>query len=478
MEIQTLKQINDHHTDIIIPFSKDKIDVNLVKNLSGINRNPDFSGEGKELTILYHPEKNIKVILLGLGDPKESAKTQTYFRSCIHQNRKKFGVSVAVYLTNLEDDQIFNAVNGIVIGMKQNGIFKQKKDFILKTDHLDFITRDAGQEKIVDEAIKTAETQLEIMHLVDLPPNIKTPEFIGNTIVTSGQKYGYNVQVLDKPALEDQGLKALLAVGQGSANPPVLIVAEYKPKTINPNTPKVGLVGKGISFDTGGLSIKPSANMGYMKSDMGGAAAVFGTIELAAKLNLDVHIICIIPAAENSVDANSYRPGDIIGSYSGKSIEVIDTDAEGRLILVDGLSYLLKNYTVDYLVDVATLTGSVIQTLGYNAAGLFTQNDEMSSQLSKAGEKTYERVWRLPLWEDYLTDMLSDMADIKNLSGKPVAGATTAAKFLEFFTENHERWTHLDIAGVAFSDSEYTKMRSATGYGVRLLIEYIKGLVK
>jgi leucyl aminopeptidase len=248
---------------------------------------------------------------------------------------------------------------------------------------------------------------------------------------------------------------------------------EYKHEAA---TQKIGLVGKGVTFDTGGVSIKDSANMHYMKSDMGGAAAVFGTIEAAAKLQLPVHIIGVVPTTENSVDGLATKPGDVIGSYMGKTIEVIDTDAEGRLILADGLAYLNRNYTPDIIIDLATLTGSVIGTLGYAAAGMFTNNDQLGSSLKKIGDKTGEKLWRLPLWDDYEPELKSDIADIKNYHGKPFAGAIVAAKFLEVFTEKHPAWVHLDIAGTAFADSEFATQKSATAFGVRLLVQWLREL--
>jgi leucyl aminopeptidase len=248
---------------------------------------------------------------------------------------------------------------------------------------------------------------------------------------------------------------------------------EYKHEAA---TKKIGLVGKGVTFDTGGVSIKDSANMHYMKSDMGGAAAVFGTIEAAAKLQLPVHIIGVVPTTENSVDGLATKPGDVIGSYMGKTIEVIDTDAEGRLILADGLAYLNRNYTPDIIIDLATLTGSVIGTLGYTAAGMFTNNDQLGSSLKKIGDKTGEKLWRLPLWDDYEPELKSDIADIKNYHGKPFAGAIVAAKFLEVFTEKHPAWVHLDIAGTAFADSEFATQKSATAFGVRLLVQWLREL--
>ena len=475
MNISILDQFDEKAADLIIAFPKNKKDNELVRKFTDLYNEDDFTAEAKETIYLYQKNGLNKILLLGLGEIKDQPRSAAYFRSCIFQNKKKLNKTLAVLVSHLDDYHVFNAVNGVMIGLKKNGVFKQEKEKS-PVENLIFITNQKNHHKVIEEAKQYTETQLELMHLVDMPSNIKTPEYIGQMVLDSARQYGYKAEVLNKTQLEKLGLKALLSVGQGSVNPPVLIVAEYKPDVPDGTLKTIGLVGKGISFDTGGISIKPSANMGYMKSDMGGAAAVIGTIELAAKLKLNAHIIAIIPSAENSVDALSIRPGDIIGSYSGKSIEVIDTDAEGRLILADGLAYLLKNYKPEYIVDIATLTGSIIQTLGYHAAGLFTQNDELAQMMSEAGETVFERVWRLPVWDDYMGDMQSDMADIKNLSGKPVAGAITAAKFVEYFTENHDKWAHLDIAGVAFSDSEFTKQRAATGFGIRLLYEFIKKL--
>ena len=189
-----------------------------------------------------------------------------------------------------------------------------------------------------------------------------------------------------------------------------------------------------------------------------------------------VHVIGVIPSTENCVDGSSTKPGDVINSYAGKTIEVIDTDAEGRLILADGLSYAIRQYQPDVVIDLATLTGSVIQTLGYEAAGLFTANDQLALDLVKAGEDTGERLWRLPIWDEYKEEIVSDIADLKNYHGKPLAGAIVAAKFLEAFTEEHTSWAHLDIAGTAFGDNDFAPGRAGTAYGVRLLRAYLQGV--
>ena len=211
--------------------------------------------------------------------------------------------------------------------------------------------------------------------------------------------------------------------------------------------------------------------MHLMKSDMGGAATVLGVMELAAKLKLPFNIVGIVPATENMVDGAATKPGDVINSYLGKTIEVIDTDAEGRLILADGLAYLKKNYVVDAIIDIATLTGSVINTLGTYAAGLFSNNDALANTLLKAGEKTGERLWRLPLWDLYGEDIKSDVADVMNMPSKPQAGAVYAAKFLEIFIDGHTCWAHLDIAGMALANNETGSHRLATGFGIQLLLE-------
>ena len=318
-----------------------------------------------------------------------------------------------------------------------------------------------------------ARTQMSIFDMVNAPSNKKLPIDLANWALKSGESHGYKVRTFDQKEIKATGLEALLAVNRGSEYPASFIIMEHKPSG-NGTYKKVGLVGKGVTFDTGGLSIKPSINMHFMKSDMGGAAAVFGTMEMAAKLNLPVHLIGIVPATENSVDAKSIKPSDVIDSYSGKTIEIIDTDAEGRLILADGINYMVKNYAPEILIDLATLTGSAVRTFGYHAAALFSNDDELAERIQETGKKNGEKSWRLPIWDIYKEDIKSDVADVRNYSGRPTAGAIGAAKFLQFFTEEHPKWAHLDIAGVAFGDSEFSIQRSATAFGVRLLIELIE----
>ncbi|MEM9823947.1 MAG: M17 family metallopeptidase, partial [Bacteroidota bacterium] len=302
---------------------------------------------------------------------------------------------------------------------------------------------------------------------------------LGEWAKQSGKTYGYKVRVLNEKQIAAKGLHALMAVNRGSEYPPRFIIAEYQPKLKSKKPlPKVGLIGKGVTFDTGGISIKGHQNMHYMKSDMGGAAAVLGAIELCAKLQLAVHLITIVPTTDNCVDARSVKPGDVINSYSGKTIEVIDTDAEGRLILADGLAYMEKHYQPDIMINLATLTGSTVRALGYQAAALFSNNDALAAMLIDTGERVSERLWRMPLWDAYKGDLESDVADVKNFSGRPVAGAISAAKFLESFINGHKNWAHLDIAGVAFGNTLFSRQKSATAFGVNLLVEFLRRVVK
>ena len=441
----------------------------------------DFKGAKGDVHFLYGSK--YRVALVGVGEnPSPSIVTKVFRQfSGKYKSRIEEKVGVAFIYgnapTNLEE-VLESAFIGLALGCYSIGKYKtetaEAHPFEAENAHLYFILEPEMHGRAaqwLNKAAATAETQMRIIDLVNAPSNKKTPADLSAWALESADTHGYKVRVFDRKQIEKMGLHALLAVNRGSEHPPKFIVAEYGDKLGVDHT--IGLVGKGVTFDTGGLSLKPSTNMHYMKSDMGGAAAVMGTMELVAKLKLNIHLVGIVPVTDNSIDALAIKPSDVIDSYSGKSIEVIDTDAEGRLILADGLSYLIQNYKPNVVIDLATLTGSTVRALGYHAAGLFTNNDELANTLSKVGDDLGERVWRLPLWEVYFDDMKSDVADIKNFSGRPIAGAITAAKFLEFFTDEHPMWAHLDIAGVAFNDHGFSNQKSATGFGLRLLTAYI-----
>ena len=303
--------------------------------------------------------------------------------------------------------------------------------------------------------------------LGNLPPNICTPEYLAQTarkIAKTNEQI--SVEVLEPEQMRELGMGSMLAVGQGSANPPRLIVLRYNGagEDVKPQV----LVGKGITFDTGGISIKPGPAMDEMKYDMCGAASVLGTFLSAATLGLKLNLVVIAAAAENMPDGLSYRPGDVLTSMSGKTIEVLNTDAEGRLVLCDALTYA-KRFEPETLIDVATLTGACVIALGKHAHGLMSRDDALAAELVAAGEASHDRAWRMPVWDDYQPMLDSVSADVANIGGKS-AGAITAACFLARFTEGQQRWAHLDIAGTAWDEG---RKGLATGRPVALLMEWL-----
>ena len=307
--------------------------------------------------------------------------------------------------------------------------------------------------------------------LAELPSNLLTPaDFVEEVKQLSG-KYKWELEILDQRSLRKMKMNALLAVAQGSENPPYLAVASYSHPAAK-NT--IALVGKGVTFDSGGISIKPSKNMEEMKYDMCGAAAVLGALQAVSLTRLPVNVIAVMPLVENMPSGTATRPGDIVKSYSGKTVEIINTDAEGRLILADALSYVEKQYAPDMIVDLATLTGAVIVALGNLAAGVLTTDENMLESLQEAANISGELIWPLPLWDDYNELMKSKIADTRNISTKSGAGTITAAAFLKKFVEKTP-WAHIDIAGTAWDMPEKSyRPAGATGFGVRLLWHWLK----
>lgn len=437
----------------------------------------DFKGDLHETQLLYTADGQ-KNWLLGLGETPTNNDYLRAVRKLTYTQKSKLPASVSIDLTGLPMPVVEAVVLGTLGGGYNLKLYQTNQPepvpFYSQLGELHLTVSEADQsvaQQAVDRATIIWDAQRAMLDLMNAPSNYKTPQVLADWAVASGREHGYSVTVLDHDELARQGYNALLSVGQGSENPPMLLILDYNPANAIGTT--VGLVGKGVTFDTGGLSIKPSANMHLMKSDMGGAAAVLGTLEAAARLNIPRRVVGVIPTTENVVDGMSIKPGDVITSYIGKTIEIIDTDAEGRVILADGLGHMVRHIQPDVLIDLATLTGNVIAALGYQAGGLFTQNDELSAQLQAAGERTGERLWRLPLWDAYKDDLTSDVADVKNFSGKPINGAIAAAKFLEVFTEKHPAWAHLDIAGMAFADTEFGQQKNATAFGIRLLIDFL-----
>lgn len=492
--LQAANQAASYPQTLIIPVAAPTMEggaaASLFETLSATFGIPaltdvDFKADSGETLFFFTPQT--RVILLGLGKNPAFVEVVKCFRSLSYKYKQKLSKDTGISLQHQSLPEnaalwVEAAVNGLALGAYQIGKYKTGNSDAHPLGDPDaslllFLPQNLQEAGMAAarKGLELAGIQQRIFDMVNAPANKKTPADLAAWAQASAKRHGFTATVYNREQAEKLGMHALLAVGRGSEHPPFCIVLEYAPANA---VKRVALVGKGVTFDTGGLSIKPSSNLHYMKSDMGGAAAVLGALEAAAELRLPIHLTGVILAAENSVDALSLRPSDVIGSYSGKTIEIIDTDAEGRLILADGLTYVVRNHQPDVVIDLATLTGSVVRTLGYHAAGIFSNNEGLSRQLCEAGDSVGERLWPLPLWDVYKEDIKSDIADLRNFSGKQVAGAISAAKFLEVFVEDHPAWAHLDIAGVAFSDSEFASQKAATAYGVRLLLAYLEGLIK
>jgi leucyl aminopeptidase len=302
--------------------------------------------------------------------------------------------------------------------------------------------------------------------LGNLPGNICTPAYLANTAIDLGKEYRkLRVEILEENDMEKLGMGALLSVSRGSRQPAKLIVMEYKGG--DKGDKPVVLVGKGLTFDAGGISIKPSADMDEMKYDMCGGASVFGAVKAASALALPINLVGVVPASENLPDGDANKPGDIVTSMSGQTIEILNTDAEGRLILCDALTYS-ERYGPAAVLDMATLTGACVIALGKHPCGLFTRNGELAAEILEAGEAAGDRAWRMPLWEEYQDELDSNFADMANI-GSRWGGAITAACFLSRFTQKYP-WAHLDIAGVAWLSG---KEKGSTGRPVSLLTELL-----
>lgn len=467
---------------LCIPSSKEgmaAVHASLLQKLVPAASLPPVSTlvNGKSGTVLLFgswKDRQLKILIAYDGDTLTEASAYALAKRMAIRSRTEHAANAGLAVHLLSNAAVMqSAITGWVTGQYDLGLFKKSEDENVKTGHGSLHTFLPEQLPAVkaEEGITIGLVQHEVMTLVNLPASHKSPEYLSHWAQRSAEAHGYTCEVLDKERLTKEGMYALLAVNKGSIQPAQLIVTHYRHPEANR---KIALVGKGVIFDTGGLSIKDSRNMHYMKSDMAGAAAALGTVEACARLKLKVDVMAITPVTDNSVDASSTKPGDVISSYAGKTIEVIDTDAEGRLILADALSYAVKQHKPDVMIDMATLTGSIVAALGQQAAGLFTKNDELALSLSAAGTQSGERVWRMPMFDEYHDDMQSDIADIKNLGDKPYAGSITAAKFLEVFTDEHPAWAHLDIAGMAFQPNGFGKSNCATGYGVRLLVRWLE----
>jgi leucyl aminopeptidase len=448
-------------------------------------RSGDFKGELYQTSLIYtrgvSPSR--RILLVGLGKKKEfdlnrwrgvGAKGSQALRD----------LGVKIFATPLVEDALDRVspdmlaqalVEGVGLGLYCFNELKTKNrrpsPGIEKMVLLEDVPIRAAA---IQRGIRVGDTLVQGVHLardlVSRPGNLQTPSMMAKIAEKIAQECGLTLSVLEEKDAREEGMGAFLAVAQGSDEPAKFIVLEYQGGE-NPRG-VIALVGKGITFDSGGISIKPPDKMEMMKNDMGGAAAILATMQVVAKLGLPLHLVGILPCTENLPSGKAYKPGDVITTLSGQTVEIISTDAEGRLILADGLTYALR-FKPDAIVDLATLTGSCVVALGDRVTGMIGNSNRLKARLKRSAEITGEKVWELPLWEEYQEPIKSDCADMKNASGRP-AGAITAATLLSRFV-GKTPWVHLDIAGPVWTDKNLPYVpKGATGVGVRLLVQFLR----
>jgi len=421
-----------------------------------------------------------RVLLVGLGPEQEFVESSYHMALAAATSAlRTTGAAEATLCidelaVNGRDDawKIEQAVLAVIDGMYRFDKLKsvpprQKRTLKTVVFHLADGSDAACAEAVIDRAVAIGEGITLAKDLGNLPANVCTPAYLAAQARELGLQHGFEVTILDQADLEKLGMRAFLAVAGGSRQPPKLIVIEYHGRA--DHAPPVVLVGKGITFDTGGLNIKSASDMEQMKFDMCGAASVFGALRAVALMKLPLNVVGIIPAAENMPDGNAIKPGDVVTTMSGQTVEILDTDAEGRLALSDALTYA-ERYKPAVLIDVATLTGAIVSALGDIATGVFSNSDALVREVVDAGDRAWDRAWHMPLWHEYQDTFKSSIADFANVSPRGDC-AIVAACFLSRFTK-HYPWVHLDIAGTATKSGED---KGATGRPVALLAHFLAG---
>jgi leucyl aminopeptidase len=447
----------------------------------------DFTGKIGQ-SVLAYPDRRRKakrVLLWGLGAGKGidaealRAAAGTAVSRAASARSARVALVVPPFGAGSDPESCQALAEGAVLGGYRFDAYREKSEetasrvgtltLLVPRDQNLRASRESARRGVV-----IAESQNVARELSNLPPNVLSPEQLAQEARTVAGEVGLSVRVFDVPELQRRKMGAILAVGGGSARPPRLVTLEYAPKGAKKERPALCIVGKGITFDSGGISIKPAAGMDEMKHDMSGAATVIGVLRACALLALPVRVVGVIGAAENLPDGTAYRPGDIVTAASGKTIEVLNTDAEGRVVLADALHHAKTEFDPAAIVDLATLTGACVVALGRWATGLFGSHAGLVEALRAAGQKTGEIAWPMPLLDGHKREIKSEVADIKNSGGRQ-AGASTAAAFLSHFVGDTP-WAHLDIAGTAWTTSPVNgyQPRGATGVGVRLLLELLR----
>ena len=457
----------------------------LVGAVTNVLSNGDFSGKENETALIYAPDglASPRLLLVGLGERASFTLDKLRRASATAAKRARtLKLDEAAFALPVPEgsgprEASVAASEGAVLGLYRFDRYKTGNE----NHNLEVLTLVSEDKGVVADVEAGAETGSKLAaaavfarDLANEPSNTATPEYLAEKAHEIADRYGMEITVLDRAGIESEGLTGLATVGRSATNEPRFIALEHK-KGIDEVSPIV-LVGKAVTFDSGGISIKPAVNMGDMKYDMSGGAAVLGAMEAVGSMDLPLNVVALVPATENLPGGNAFKPGDVLKLHSGKTVEIVTTDAEGRLILADALSYA-KRYEPAAVVDCATLTGACHVALGDHASGLMGNDDDLIAEVRAAGETTGERAWPLPLFAEYTEQIKGDTADIRNSGGR-YGGALTAGAFLKEFTDYP--WAHLDIAGTAYhgkSRNAYTP-KGASGTPTRLLVEFLRGRTK
>ncbi|MBV8739455.1 MAG: leucyl aminopeptidase [Alphaproteobacteria bacterium] len=453
----------------------------ITRALAGAAR---FNGKKGELLPIVAPARLplSRIVLTGLGKP-EQANSRVF---------EELGGAVAAHLNSAGESEvtiIVDRVEGVPAAIADAAAavafgaqLRSYRFDRYKTKEKPEKKPSLAQLTIMSDAPSAAQRAYNLLEkaveaiaftrdLVSEPGNVIYPETLAAEARTLEQ-FGVEVEVLDEPAMRELGMGALLGVAQGSARAPQLVVMQWRGAGDRQSAP-LAFIGKGVTFDTGGISIKPAAGMGEMKWDMAGSAVVIGLMRLLAARQAKVNAVGVVGLVENMPSGTAQRPGDIVTSMSGQTIEVLNTDAEGRLVLADAMWYCQDRFKPQFMIDLATLTGAIIVALGHHHAGLYANDEQLAARLIEAGRAVGEELWRMPLAEAYDRDIDSDAADVKNIGGGRAAGSIVAAQFLQRFV-NNVPWAHLDIAGMAWSSKDApTVPKGATAFGVRLLDRFV-----
>jgi leucyl aminopeptidase len=488
LKLTSLDLKKDKVETLAIPVCEDKTiysDPALNAVVKKAKQLKEFSGKEDQVLTLYDPDgiKVKRVMLIGLGKHKKidlealRSMAGNIVKNCIKKELENLWFALPDFEKIKLDMQSALAamLEGAYLG---NHVFNKykgdKKKKVIKK--IIFIAAPATVKKFSRLSSRIAavcRSTTLARDWISTPSNEKTPEKLARSMVTMARKAGLKIQILKETQLKQKKFGAMLSVAAGSQSKPSLLVLEHKPKGAKKT---IALIGKGVTFDSGGLNIKTGGSMSDMKSDMSGAAAVAATMLALAALKPKLNVIGAIPLVENMPSGRATRPGDIVRSYAGKTIEIGNTDAEGRLILIDAMAYVVKKYKPQTMIDLATLTGACVVALGEKIAAVFSNDDKLAASLVASGEKTHERCWHMPLPDDYKELLKSDFADMNNISSTRWGGAITAALFLSEFAGD-TNWAHIDIAGPAYSKKGGAYCGpGGTGFGVRLLCDFIDSI--